>query len=377
MYRLQSAGLLAVAILMTACASAPSLVGRASSGAPLVIAHRGASAYVPEHTLAGYQHAIDLGADAVEPDLVMTRDGVLVARHENEIGGTTNVAMLPQFADRKTTKNIDGIPVTGWFTEDFTLVELKSLRARERIPANRPENAKLNDRYEIPTLAEVIALVRAHEAKTGKRVAIYPETKHPSYLRGIGKPLEETLVKTLHDAGFHGKGAPVYIQSFEVANLKMLRKMTDLPLVQLIDNPNNKPAANGTPRNAPWDFIASGDKRSYADLTTAAGLKEVATYADAVGAYKEIVIPRTADNRMGMPTSFVVDAHAAGLGVHIWTMRPENVFLPVELRRGDVGSLTERGDAVGEILIYLRAGIDGFFSDDPLAGRQAVKQFSQ
>jgi len=254
---------------------------------------------------------------------------------------------------------------------------LKTLRARERIPANRPENAKLNDRYEIPTLQEVIALVKEYERKTGKRIAIYPETKHPSYFRSIGEPLEEKLVQTLHDAGFRGKSAPVYIQSFEVANLKMLRKMTDLPLVQLVDNPNNKPTPNGAPRNAPWDFVIAGDKRTYADLTTAAGLKEVASYADAVGTYKEIIIPRTADNRLGTPTSVVSDAHAAGLGVHIWTMRPENVFLPVELRKGDASSLTERGDAVGEILVYLRAGIDGFFSDDPLAGRQAVQQFQK
>ncbi|HSD39692.1 MAG TPA: glycerophosphodiester phosphodiesterase [Rhodocyclaceae bacterium] len=377
MHHTRSLCLLFVTFIMAACASDPAVVGRASTGAPLVIAHRGASAYLPEHTLAAYQHAIDLGADVVEPDLVTTRDGVLVARHENEIGGTTNVSVLPEFASRKTTKTIDGVPVTGWFTEDFTLAELKTLRARERIPANRPENAKQNDRYEIPTLLEVIALVKAHEQKTGKRIAIYPETKHPSYFRGIGKQLEETLVKTLHDAGFHGKGAPVFIQSFEVANLKMLRKMTDLPLVQLIDNPANKPAPNGTPRNAPWDFIAAGDKRTYADLTTAAGLKDVASYADAVGAYKEIIIPRTADNRLGTSTKFVNDAHAAGLGVHIWTMRPENVFLPVELRKGDVSSLTERGDAVNEILVYLRAGIDGFFSDDPLAGRQAVLQFQK
>jgi glycerophosphoryl diester phosphodiesterase len=377
MYHARSLCLLLVTLVMTACASDPAIVGRASTGAPLVIGHRGAPAYVPEHTLAGYQQAIDLGADVVEPDLVITRDGVLVARHENEIGGTTNVSVLPEFASRKTTKTIDGAPVTGWFAEDFTLAELKTLRARERIPANRPENAKLNDRYEIPTLQEVIALVKEYERKTGKRIAIYPETKHPSYFRSIGEPLEEKLVETLHGAGFRGKSAPVYIQSFEVANLKMLRKMTDLPLVQLVDNPNNKPTPNGAPRNAPWDFVIAGDKRTYADLTTAAGLKEVASYADAVGTYKEIIIPRTADNRLGTPTSVVSDAHATGLGVHIWTMRPENVFLPVELRKGDASSLTERGDAVGEILVYLRAGIDGFFSDDPLAGRQAVQQFQK
>ncbi|WP_354599181.1 glycerophosphodiester phosphodiesterase [Uliginosibacterium flavum] len=360
---------------MSACSSQSVRVGRTADDQPMVIAHRGASAYRPEHTLAAYQLAIDMGADVVEPDLVRTRDGALVARHENEIGGTTDVSAHPKFAARKATKLIDGVPMTGWFSEDFTLAEIKTLRARERIPANRPENAKHDDRYEVPTLQEIIALVKISEQKTGRRIAIYPETKHPSYFRGIGMPLEEPLVKALHDAGFHGKGAPVFIQSFEVANLKMLRTMTDLPLVQLLNNPLNKPAANGVPQNVPYDFIVAGDKRGYADMTSAAGLREIATYADAVGPYKEIIIPRTADNHMGQATTFVADAHAAGLGIHIWTLRPENTFLPVELRQGDAASITARGNLVAEILTYLQAGVDGIFSDDPAAAREAVNQF--
>ncbi len=360
---------------MDSAQTGPKLIGRAANGLPLVIGHRGASAYFPEHTLAAYQKAIELGADVIEPDLVSTRDGVLVARHENEIGGTTNVSAKPEFAARKTTKLIDGQPVTGWFTEDFSYAELKTLRARERIPANRPDNARYNDQFEIPSLDEVIALVKAHEQRSGKRIAIYPETKHPSYFQRIGLSLEEPLVKTLHAAGYHGKQAPVFIQSFEVANLKKLRGMTDLPLVQLIDNPKNTPA-NGMPRNVPWDFYLAHDARTYADLTTADGLREIARYADAVGPYKEIIIPRTADNHMGTPSSFVRDAHAAGLGVHIWTLRPENPFLPLEFRQGDAASLSQRGDMVAEVMAYLRAGVDGVFSDDPGLLRSAVQKFA-
>ncbi|PLK49709.1 glycerophosphodiester phosphodiesterase [Uliginosibacterium sp. TH139] len=368
--------LIAMSLSLAACATDSLRLGRAPDAQPLVIAHRGASAHRPEHTLAAYQLAIEQGADVIEPDLVITRDGVLVARHENEIGGTTDVARHPEFARRKTRKEIDGIPVEGWFTEDFTLTELKTLRARERIPANRPANTAFDGQFEIPTLDEVIALVKTHEQKTGQRIAIYPETKHPSYFRQLGLPLEEPLVATLHAAGWRGKQAPVFIQSFEVGNLKRLRGMTDLPLVQLLDNPANAPAANGTPRNKPWDFIASQDPRSYADLATAAGLREIASYADAVGPYKEIVIPRTADNHLGQPGRFVVDAHAAGLAIHIWTLRPENPFLPVEFRQGERSSPSARGDMASEIAAYLKAGVDGFFSDDPLAARAAVKQFS-
>jgi glycerophosphoryl diester phosphodiesterase len=340
--------------------------------APAVTGHRGASALRPEHTLAAYQKAIDDGADIVEPDLVSTKDGVLVARHENEIGGTTNVADVAQFAARKVTKTIDGIPVTGWFTEDFTLAELKTLRARERIPANRPANVAYNDQFEIPTLQEVVDLVKKESAAKKRTIGIYPETKHPSYFKGIGLPLEKRLVDLLVASGYKGKAAAVYIQSFEVANLKELRGMTSMRLVQLIDNPRN-PA----PRNAPYDFVAAQNGRTYADLVTPAGLKDIAVYADAVSPYKEVIIARTAANELGAATSFVADAHAAGLKVHTWTLRPENPFLPVSMRAPLVTSLTQRGDTGAEITAYLKAGIDGFFTDDPAAGRAAVTAYTK
>lgn len=211
---------------------------------PTVVAHRGASALRPEHTLEAYRQAIIDGADIIEPDLVLTKDGVLIARHENEISGTTDVAAHPEFASRKATKMIDGIPVTGWFTEDFTLAEIKTLRAKERIPANRPANTYYNGRFEVPTLQEVIELAREQSRMLGRVIGIYPETKHPSYFKSIGMPMEQRLVKQLERNGYKGKNSPVFIQSFEVANLKELRLLTKIRLVQLIDNPNNPPASN-------------------------------------------------------------------------------------------------------------------------------------
>ncbi|NHZ79888.1 glycerophosphodiester phosphodiesterase [Massilia sp. CCM 8695] len=370
-----------VAVLMSACGGddTPELQNPGASWPqqPAVTGHRGASALRPEHTLASYKKAIEDGADIVEPDLVATKDGVLVARHENEISGTTNVSALPQFASRKATKTIDGIPVSGWFTEDFTLAELKTLRAKERIPANRPANTAFDGQFEVPTLQEVIDLVKQESQARHKTIGIYPETKHPTYFKGIGLPLEKRLVDLLVANGYRGKDAAVYLQSFEVANLKQLRQLTDMRIVQLIDNPANPPAPNGAPRNAPYDFVAAGSKSTYKDLVTPAGLKEIATYADAVSPYKEVIIARTAANELGKPTSFVADAHAAGLKVHTWTLRPENPFLPPSMRRGDVASPSERGDAVAEITAYLNAGIDGFFTDDPAVGRAAVAQFKK
>ena len=332
---------------------------------PTVIAHRGASALRPEHTLAAYQQAIDDGADIIEPDLVSTSDGVLIARHENDISGTTDVANHPEFADRKTTKIIDGVAITGWFTEDFTLADIKTLRAKERIPVNRPANAAYDGKFDIPTFQEVITLVQQQGTKTGRVIGLYPETKHPTYFKSIGLALEQRLVDQLVANGYRGKEAAVFIQSFEVANLKQLRTMTEMRLVQLIDNP----------KNAPYDFTAAGNNRSYADLITPNGLKEVASYADVVSPYKEIIIARTADNELGKPTTFVADAHAAGLTVHAWTFRPENPFLPVSLRAPDVNSPSQRGNLVAEIEAYLDAGIDGFFTDDPAVGRAAVSAF--
>ena len=368
-----------LAVSLTACGADDDTdlqnPGASWPSAIAVTGHRGASALRPEHTLAAYLQAINDGADIIEPDLVITKDGVLVARHENDISGTTNVATVAQFAERKVTKMIDGIPVTGWFTEDFTLAELKTLRAKERIPANRPANATYDGQFEVPTLQEVIDLVKKESVARNKVIGIYPETKHPTYFKTIGLPLEKRLVDQLVASGYRGKAAAVFLQSFEVANLKELRGMTEMRIVQLIDNPRNAPASNGAPRNAPYDFVASGSKRTYADLVTPAGLKEIAVYADVVSPYKEVIIPRTAANELGAATSFVTDAKAAGLKVHTWTLRPENPFLPVSMRKPDVASLSQRGDAVAEITAYLKAGIDGFFTDDPAVGRAAVSAY--
>ena len=330
----------------------------------LVIGHRGASALRPEHTIESYTKAIEDGADVIEPDLVATRDGVLVARHENEISGTTNVADKPEFAARKTTKLIDNVSVTGWFTEDFTLAELQTLRAKERIPLNRPGNTAFDGQFLVPTFQAIIDLARAKSVETGRTIAIYPETKHPSYFKSINLPLEKRLVDALEANGYRGKTAPVFIQSFEVANLKEIRRLTDVRIIQLL-------SASGRPE----DFRLAGDARTYADISTAAGLREIATYANGIGPDKNMVIPRTAQNSLGTPTSLVADAHAAGLVVHPYTFRPENPFLPVELRRGNVASQTERGDLVAELTIFLRAGIDGFFTDDPAIGRAALDAF--
>lgn len=335
----------------------------------LVIGHRGASALRPEHTIASYTQAILDGADVIEPDLVSTQDGYLVARHENEISGTTNVADHPEFASRKTTKTIDGQSVTGWFTEDFTLKELKTLRAKERIPQNRPSNTQYNGQFEIPTLQEVIDLAKTMGPQVGRTIAIYPETKHPTYFKSIDLPLEKRLVDQLHQNGYVDKSAPVFIQSFEVGNLKEMRTMTKLKLVQLMQI--------GTTEPQPYDYVAAKNPTTYADMATAAGMKAIATYADGVGPNKNAVIPVEADGKLGHPTSLVQNAHAAGLIVHPWTFRPENPFLPPALRQGDVKSATEHGDLQAEFRAFFNAGVDGVFSDDPGAARRAVTAYSK
>ncbi|MET0386213.1 MAG: glycerophosphodiester phosphodiesterase, partial [Polyangiales bacterium] len=324
---------------------------------PIVIAHRGASGYRPEHTLAAYQVAIELGADYIEPDVVSTRDGALVARHENEISGTTDVADHPEFADRKATKTIDGTELSGWFTEDFTLAELKTLRARERLPDVRTQNVAFDGQLEIPTLDEVIALAQHESRARGRRIGVYPETKHPSYFQSIGLPLEEPLVAALHAAGYSDRRAPVFIQSFETANLIKLRELTKLRLVQLID-------ASG----APYDVVAAGGSTTYADLVTAAGLAKVAAYADGVGLNKSIIVPRDADQKLLPATHVIDDAHAVGLLVHAWTFRAENTFLPVDYQIGDPEDpafAAARGDLHNELKLFFSLGLDGVFSDHP------------
>ncbi|MGH8298372.1 MAG: glycerophosphodiester phosphodiesterase [Steroidobacteraceae bacterium] len=326
---------------------------------PIVIAHRGASGYAPEHTLAAYFIAMQQGADYIEPDLVMTRDGVLVARHENEIGGTTDVAGHAAFADRRTTKVVDGAQVTGWFTEDFLLAELKTLRARERIPELRPGNTRLDGRLEVPTLEEILALVRDVGGQRQARarelrlpppepIGVYPETKHPSYFAAVGLAMEERLVEALERYGYRGRDGRACLQSFETGNLKALSRLTQLPLVQLIE-------AAG----APYDLLQGGDPRTYADLLTPKGLEEIAAYASCIGPAKSLVIPRDGAGKLLAPTSLVADSHAAGVRVHPWTFRAEDAFLPKGV------------DLEGELREFLAAGVDGFFADQPDIGVKA------
>ena len=320
---------------------------------PLVIGHRGASGYRPEHTLASYRLAIRMGADYIEPDLVPTRDGHLVARHENEISGTTDVADRPELADRRATKEIDGHAVTGWFTEDLTLAELKTLRTKERLPQLRPDNTRYDGLLEVPTLDEILELVRWETRRTGRQVGVYPETKHPTYFASIGLPLEEPLVAALRRHGLDRRDAPVLIQSFETGNLRELAGMTRVPLVQLLDV-----------AGAPYDLAAAGDPRTYDALATPAGLAGVAEYASAVGAHKDRVLPRDPrSGDIGRRSSLVADAHAAGLLVHVWTLRDENQFLAAGFRSGI--DPRARGDAHAEARAFLDAGVDGIFTDHP------------
>ncbi|WP_316152987.1 glycerophosphodiester phosphodiesterase [Cupriavidus sp. BIC8F] len=372
----------ACAVLVAGCATAPRPkpaspapapapsaappAGSAAQPRPLVIAHRGASALRPEHTLAAYAKAIEDGADAIEPDLVMTRDGVLVARHENDITGTTNVAELPQFAERKRTKVIDGERLSGWFTEDFTLAELKTLRARERIPRLRPDNARLNDQFEVPTFDEIVRLAEQAALRTGKPIGIYAELKHPSYFRGIGLPLEDKLVAALR-AQPYLRNAPVFIQCFETGSLRALRRtlgsgLPNVKLVQLI----------GNPRKGPADWKLAGDGRTFGDMLGATGLREVAAYADGIGPEKSSVVPRDAQGALAAPTPVVRQAHAAGLFVHPYTFRPENSFLPKALQTGGDDTTRSPSGMEREVQAFIAAGIDGFFTDDPALGRRAV-----
>jgi glycerophosphoryl diester phosphodiesterase len=349
---LMAAALLLVALTQVAGAAAQA--ERADKGGkrrlPLVIGHRGASGYRPEHTLASYQLAIDMGADYIEPDLVSTKDGVLVARHEPEISTTTDVADHSELAGRRTTKTIDGQPFTGWFTEDLTLAELRTLRAKERIGDLRPDNTVLNGLYQVPTLQEVIDLAK----RAG--VGIYPETKHPTYFDSIGLSLEEPLLATLRANGYHGPSAKVFIQSFETGNLKELNRRTRLPLVQLLSDVG-----------APYDLVAAGDPRTYADLSTPEGLAEIATYADGIGPSKNQIVPRDPAGNLLDPTTLVDDAHEAGLLVHPYTFRNENFFLPADFRQGSPASPAyprAPGDAPAEYRLFFGLGVDGVFSDN-------------
>lgn len=295
-----------------------------------VFAHRGASGYRPEHTIEAYRLAIEMGADVIEPDLVSTRDGVLVARHENEISGTTDVADHPELADRRTTKVVDGVIVTGWFTEDLTLAELRTLHARERLPAVRPGNTLYDGLYPVPTFDEILDLARIEAVRRGRVIAVAPETKHPSYFAALGLDLTPPLLVSLARVGWTGPDAPVAVQSFEPGNLRELRRLVDVPLVQL-----------------------TGASADHAPLLTPAGLREVSTYATWLGPEKNQVLPRDAANAIGAPSSLVADAHAAGLKVVVYTVRAEPQFLPSNV------------DVDRELDALVAAGVDGIFADQP------------
>jgi glycerophosphoryl diester phosphodiesterase len=333
--------------------SADATPGPAEKASPIVFGHRGAAGYRPEHTLASYELGARMGADLIEPDLVPTKDGVLVARHEPEISATTDVADHPEFADRKTTKTIDGIDRTGWFTHDFTLAELKTLRAKERIPDVRPRNTIYDGRYEVPTFQEVIDLRARLSRELHRTVGIVPEVKHATYFEQEGLEIEPRLVRALHDNGLHEAESPVVIQSFETEHLKQLHEELDVPLVALL----------GEQQIVPADVAAAGATTTFGDRATPDGLQGLAKFADWVGPSKRYVIPTDADGEWQAPTSFVRDAHAAGLKVVPYTFRSENRFLPPSLRSS--ADPTAYGDAFAEYQAFLDQGVDGLFSDNP------------
>jgi glycerophosphoryl diester phosphodiesterase len=334
---------------LVACATA----GRDVTARPLIIAHRGASGERPEHTLASYSLAIAQDADFIEPDLVFTKDGVLVCRHENEISGTTDVAQRPEFASRRTKKKVDWREEEGWFTEDFTLAELKTLRCRERLPQLRPANTAFDGQENIPTFDEVCALAKAHG------VGVYPETKHPAYFEALGLRFDDPLLETLARHGWRDASAPVFIQSFETGNLKRLRARTAIRQIQLVAD-----------RGMPFDHLPTGMGITYADMIRGDGLKRIAAYADGIGPDKALIIPRDGEGRSLEPTDLVTRAHAAGLKVHPWTFRAENHFLPAELRRGE--NPAAHGDLDVELYEFYGLGVDGVFVDFPGAARRVL-----
>ncbi|RSS82750.1 glycerophosphodiester phosphodiesterase [Streptomyces sp. WAC06614] len=330
---------------------------------PTVIGHRGASGYRPEHTLGSYQLALDLGADVVEQDLVPTRDGHLVCRHENEIGGTTDVADHPEFASRRTTRTVDGVALTGWFTEDFTLAELKTLRAKERIPAVRQRNTLYDGRWDVPTFEEVLRWADREGHRRGKRVWLHVETKHPSYFRGLGLGLEEPLARLLRRYGRDRHDSAAFLQSFEPSSIQRLSRLVATPRVVLLSDAGTRP----------WDFELAKDPRTVADLVEPEGLRWLAGFAQGIGPTLNLVIPRTADGKLGTPTTLVRDAHAQGLVLHPYTARNENSFLPAEYRKGT--DPTAYGDVFGAYRKYFEQGIDGIFSDQADTALLAAEDF--
>jgi glycerophosphoryl diester phosphodiesterase len=348
----------------------------------IVVGHRGASGYLPEHTLEAYALAIEMGADFIEPDVVATKDGALIARHEPMLGSTTDVAERPEFAGRRVTRKVDGVDTTDWFASDFTLAEIKQLRAKQAM-AERDQSH--NGRYQIPTLQEVIDLAKSRSAQAGRVIGIYPETKHPTFHMTIGLPLEDRLLDVLKAQGWTEKSSPVIIQSFEVGNLKYLRPRTQVRLVQLVDADDVDRDGNvvlKAPFDRPYDFAVANDPRTYKDLVSKPGLADIKSYADGVGPWKPYIVSAkqidanadgTSDDLNGdgklderdrvllAPSSLVKDAHDQGLFVHTWTFRNEPKRLASDFK----------GDPVQEYKMFYALGVDGVFSDFPDAAVQA------
>jgi glycerophosphoryl diester phosphodiesterase len=376
--------LVGLTLLVALATPAAAHNGRGSDKSdPLVIGHRGAPGYLPDHTLQGYALAIKLGADYIEPDLVATQDGHLIARHEPNITTTTDVASHPEFADRRTTKVVDGVSETGFFASDFTLAEIKTLRAVQPL-AERPQ--QFNGRFEIPTFDEVIALAKRKSRQVRRKIGIYPETKHPTYHKTLGLPLERRLVNALRRTGWNHRRSPMFIQSFEQSNLKLLDRLTPVRLVQLVDA--NDVAPDGTityapPFDRPYDWTVSGDPelqaRTFGFFTTDAGLEEISTYADGIGPWKPYIVSSRAialnpdgtvadangdgvvnetDRELIPPTDLVRRAHEHGLLIHTWTFRNEQFRL----------LSSYKGNPVNEYLLFFGLGVDGVFSDFPDTG---------
>ncbi|MEU1024078.1 glycerophosphodiester phosphodiesterase [Streptomyces sp. NPDC005904] len=332
---------------------------------PTVVAHRGTSGYRPEHTLGSYQLALDMGAHVIEQDVVPTKDGHLVCRHENDITATTDVAAHPEFASRKTTKSVDGTPLTGWFTEDFTLAELKTLRAKERIPGTRQRNTLYDGRWDVPTLEEVLEWAEKEGRRRGRPVWLHIETKHPTYFRKLGLGLEEPLAKLLRRYGRHKKNSPNFLQSFEPSSIQRLAELVSAPRVVLLSGATSRP----------WDFVEAGDSRTVADLIKPEGLRWMARFAQGIGPTLDLIIPKKADGSLGTPTTLVDDAHDADLILHPYTMRNENTFLPANFRKGT--DPTAYGDAFGAFKAYFETGIDGIFSDNADTALLAAADFAK
>lgn len=324
---------------------------------PIVIGHRGCSGERPEHTMASYRRAIEQGADYIEPDLVITKDGVLVCRHENEIGGTTDVAAHAEFADRKAQKTVDGVTADGWWVEDFTLAELKTLRAKERLPQLRPSNVAFDGQEQIPTFAEALALSQQHG------IGIYPELKHPTFLKNAGLDPVPVFVEAVHAGGGQRAADKMWVQCFEVGALVQLASMSSIRWRQI-----QLMSGDGGPAD---------QQRTYRDMITDAGLRGIREYAMGIGVEKAMIIPRDGQNHSLAPTDLIPRAHAAGLKVHAWTFRAENFFLPTELRRGDASApdyMRQHGDITQELRAFYAAGVDGVFCDFPglaVAARRA------